>query len=163
MSASPWLLVGTFILPHGVVEIPATVIATAMALYDNWSTLRSLTLDPSIQLALTLLALILLSGGIVTLHASTGSVIGYGASKGDVFPSLLQAIMYRAVYVLILLPFFLAPSMGVALVFAFASFLFGLLLYWRAYRLILPESVPQDLKKKKVREARRRRFEESEK
>jgi uncharacterized membrane protein SpoIIM required for sporulation len=32
MGASPWLLVGTFIVPHGIVEIPATIIATAMAL-----------------------------------------------------------------------------------------------------------------------------------
>lgn len=132
-------------------------IATAMAFYDNWSTLISVTLDPSI-----LLALIFLSSGIVSLHASTGSLIGYGASKGDIFPSLLQAIMYRTVYILILLPFFLAPSMEVALVFVFASFLYGLLLYWRAFKLILPESVPEDLKKKKVREARRRRLEESE-
>jgi uncharacterized membrane protein SpoIIM required for sporulation len=32
MGASPWLLLGTFILPHGVVELPAAAIATAMAL-----------------------------------------------------------------------------------------------------------------------------------
>jgi uncharacterized membrane protein SpoIIM required for sporulation len=32
LGASPWLLVGTFILPHGIVEMPAAIIATAMAL-----------------------------------------------------------------------------------------------------------------------------------
>ena len=32
LGASPWLLVGTFILPHGIVELPAAIIATAMAL-----------------------------------------------------------------------------------------------------------------------------------
>jgi uncharacterized membrane protein SpoIIM required for sporulation/ABC-type transport system involved in multi-copper enzyme maturation permease subunit len=31
MAADPWLLVGTFILPHGVVEMPAAIVATAMA------------------------------------------------------------------------------------------------------------------------------------
>ncbi len=31
MNASPWLLLGTFILPHGIVELPAAIIATAMA------------------------------------------------------------------------------------------------------------------------------------
>jgi uncharacterized membrane protein SpoIIM required for sporulation len=32
LGTSPWLLVGTFILPHGVVELPASIVATAMAL-----------------------------------------------------------------------------------------------------------------------------------
>jgi uncharacterized membrane protein SpoIIM required for sporulation len=32
MGASPWLLLGTFILPHGIVEMPTAIIATAMAL-----------------------------------------------------------------------------------------------------------------------------------
>jgi uncharacterized membrane protein SpoIIM required for sporulation/ABC-type transport system involved in multi-copper enzyme maturation permease subunit len=32
LGASPWLLVGTFILPHGIVELPGAIIATAMAL-----------------------------------------------------------------------------------------------------------------------------------
>jgi uncharacterized membrane protein SpoIIM required for sporulation len=32
LGTNPWLLVGTFILPHGIVEMPAAIIATAMAL-----------------------------------------------------------------------------------------------------------------------------------
>jgi uncharacterized membrane protein SpoIIM required for sporulation len=32
LGTSPWLLVGAFILPHGIVEMPAAIIATAMAL-----------------------------------------------------------------------------------------------------------------------------------
>lgn len=32
LGASPWLLLGTFILPHGTVEMPAAIVATAMAL-----------------------------------------------------------------------------------------------------------------------------------
>jgi len=32
IGASPWLLLATFILPHGIVELPAAIIATAMAL-----------------------------------------------------------------------------------------------------------------------------------
>ena len=32
MGASPWLFLATFILPHGIVELPAAIIATAMAL-----------------------------------------------------------------------------------------------------------------------------------
>ena len=32
LGASPWLLVGTFILPHGIAELPGAIIATAMAL-----------------------------------------------------------------------------------------------------------------------------------
>ena len=32
MGASPWLFVATFILPHGIVELPAAILATGMAL-----------------------------------------------------------------------------------------------------------------------------------
>jgi uncharacterized membrane protein SpoIIM required for sporulation/ABC-type transport system involved in multi-copper enzyme maturation permease subunit len=31
MGASPWLFLGTFILPHGIVELPAVIIATGLA------------------------------------------------------------------------------------------------------------------------------------
>jgi uncharacterized membrane protein SpoIIM required for sporulation/ABC-type transport system involved in multi-copper enzyme maturation permease subunit len=32
LGASPWMLLGTFILPHGVIELPAAIIATGLAL-----------------------------------------------------------------------------------------------------------------------------------
>jgi len=32
MGANPWLFLTTFILPHGIVELPAAIIATGMAL-----------------------------------------------------------------------------------------------------------------------------------
>jgi len=32
MGASPWLLLGTFVLPHGIIELPAAIIATGLAL-----------------------------------------------------------------------------------------------------------------------------------
>jgi uncharacterized membrane protein SpoIIM required for sporulation len=31
MGANPWLFLATFILPHGIVELPAAIIATGMA------------------------------------------------------------------------------------------------------------------------------------
>ncbi|MFQ6107357.1 MAG: hypothetical protein ACE5QF_07220 [Thermoplasmata archaeon] len=134
-------------------------IGAAMAIYDSYVTLRpgGMISDPT-----TLTALVLLSFGIVALHASTGSVIGYGASKGDVFPSLLQAIAYRVFYVLLILPFILIPAIPdirwLGLAFLVASFLYALFLYWRAYRLILPETLPEDLKRKRIREARKKRL-----
>jgi hypothetical protein len=45
--------------------------------------------------------------------------------------------------------------------FLIASALYALLLYWRAYNLILPVSLPDDLKKKKSRKARRKRLTEN--
>ena len=134
-------------------------IAAAMAFFDNYVSLRwaELVYDP-----LTLFSLALLSIGIIALHASTGSVIGYGSSKGDVFPSLLQAIVYRSLYVLLILPFILIPKypdfIWLGFAFLIASVLYALLLYWRAYNLILPVSLPDDLKKKKTRKARRKRL-----
>jgi len=115
--------------------------------------------DPS-QDSFTIFALVLLSTGIVALHASTGSVIGFGASKGDIFPSLLQAIMYRTIYVLIILAFIMSTNKVVGSVFLLASLFYGVILYWRAYKTILPESVPDDVKRKRIREARRNRLRE---
>ncbi|MCJ2556581.1 MAG: hypothetical protein LN415_05665 [Candidatus Thermoplasmatota archaeon] len=137
-------------------------IAAAMAFFDNYVTLRFT--DP-VHDALTLFSLSLLSIGIIALHVSTGSVIGYGSSKGDVFPSLLQAIVYRSLYVLLILPFILIPMypdfIWLGFAFLIASVLYALLLYWRAYNLILPVSLPDDLKKKKSRKARRKRLTEN--
>ncbi|MFQ6128189.1 MAG: hypothetical protein ACE5QW_04735 [Thermoplasmata archaeon] len=134
-------------------------IAAAMAFYDSYFTLRvgDVVFDPFILFVLALLSI-----GIVALHASTGSVIGYGASKGDVFPSLLRAIIYRTFYVLLILPFILIPEIPdikwVGVTFLFASFLYALLLYWRAYNFILPECLPEELKKKRIREVRRKKL-----
>lgn len=134
-------------------------IAAAMAFFDNYVSLR---FTDGVHDALILFGLALLSIGIIALHASTGSVIGYGSSKGDVFPSLLQAIVYRSLYVLLILPFILIPKypdfIWLGFAFLIASVLYALLLYWRAYNLILPVSMPDDLKKRKVRQARRKRL-----
>jgi hypothetical protein len=134
-------------------------IAAAMAFYDNYFILRSggLISDP-----LALFTQIMFSIGIVALHASTGSLIGFGASKGDVFPSLLQAIIYRAFYVLLILPFYIIPEFPdlvlVGFAFVVISTMYALLLYRRAYRFILPNTLPEDLRKKKAREARKKRI-----
>ena len=32
MDASPWLFLATFVLPHGIVELPAAIISAALAL-----------------------------------------------------------------------------------------------------------------------------------
>ncbi|MFQ5909387.1 MAG: hypothetical protein ACE5IJ_01540 [Thermoplasmata archaeon] len=134
-------------------------IAAAMAFYDNYFTLRvgDIISDP-----LTLVALALLSIGIVALHASTGSVIGYGASRGDVFPSLLQAVMLRTFYVLLIIPFILIPDipdlLWVGFALLFASLLYALFLYWRTHTFILPQSLPEDLKRKRTREARKKKL-----
>lgn len=138
----------------------AVGIAAAMAFYDNYFSLR---LEGAISDPLNIVTLALLSIGIVALHACTGSVIGYGASKGDVFPSLLQAMVYRTVYLLLIMPFLLIPAvpgimwMGFALLVV--SFFYALLLYWRAHKFILPKSVPDEIKKKRIRELRRKRLE----
>lgn len=138
----------------------AVGIAAAMAFYDNYFSLRP---EGAISDPINIVMLALLSIGIVALHACTGSVIGFGASKGDVFPSLLQAMVYRTVYVLLIMPFLLIPAfpdiLWMGLVFLVASFFYALLLYWRAHRFILPESVPDEVRKKRIRELRRKRLE----
>jgi hypothetical protein len=134
-------------------------IGAAMAFYDNYFILGTggLLSDPR-----AIFTQVMFAVGIVALHATTGSIIGFGASRGDVFPSLLQAIIYRAFYVLLILPFYLIPEfpdlLVVGFLFLVVSFVYALYLYWRAYKFILPETLPENLRKKKAREARRRRI-----
>jgi uncharacterized membrane protein SpoIIM required for sporulation len=55
LGASPWLFLATFVLPHGIVELPATVIATAMALRLGAVVIappRGLTVTQGVLLAL---------------------------------------------------------------------------------------------------------------
>ncbi len=55
MGASPWLLLATFILPHGIVELPAAIIGTAMALRLGASVISpppGMTLAQGVLLAL---------------------------------------------------------------------------------------------------------------
>jgi uncharacterized membrane protein SpoIIM required for sporulation len=59
LGASPWLLVGTFILPHGIVELPAAIIATAMALRLGATVVsppKGMTLSQGVLLAIADLA-----------------------------------------------------------------------------------------------------------
>jgi uncharacterized membrane protein SpoIIM required for sporulation len=55
MGASPWLFLATFILPHGIVELPAAFIATGLALRLGASVVSrpaGLTLTQGVLLAL---------------------------------------------------------------------------------------------------------------
>ena len=55
MGASPWLFLGTFILPHGIVELPAAFIATGLALRLGASVISrpaGMTLTQGVLLAL---------------------------------------------------------------------------------------------------------------
>jgi uncharacterized membrane protein SpoIIM required for sporulation len=54
-GATPWLLLGTFILPHGIVELPAAIVATAMALRLGATVVsppKGMTLSQGVLLAL---------------------------------------------------------------------------------------------------------------
>jgi hypothetical protein len=134
-------------------------IAATMAFYDNYLILSA---EGFISDPRALFTQVMFSIGIVAIHASTGSIIGFGASRGDVFPSLLQAISYRAFYVLLILPFYIIPVFPDIVLIGFAfvviSTVYALYLYWRVYKYILPETLPEDLRKKKAREARKKRI-----
>lgn len=102
----------------------------------------------------TLAVLLVFSASFALVHASTGSIIGFGTAHGPTGSAVAKAIAVRAVHGYLLLTFlfgfgsevFQLVSLGLATVFA------GLAYAW-VYREVLPDTLPRDLR----RELRRRR------
>lgn len=91
------------------------------------------------------------------LQASTGSFIGYGAATGYVWNHFFQAMIYRVVFAVLIVPFFvgsqvspLVPYFSLAVATAFA-----LIIYGHTYYRILPETLPDKVRKRKRREFRK--------
>ncbi len=102
--------------------------------------------------AVALLALY--SIGISTLHASTGSYIGYGSATGYVWNYFFQAMIARAGYAVMIVPFILGEPILDAIGMAAAT-IFAILLYVHIYYRILPETLPDKERKKRRRTIRR--------
>lgn len=106
-----------------------------------------------------LLPLLGLSVGLCSLEASTGALIGYGSFKGRSWYFLLQAMIYRVFFAVIILPFRAGPQGGVSpflsILSLIAAIIFSLLLYWRIYVGILPYSLPEEIRRKLRRKLRK--------
>lgn len=104
----------------------------------------------------TFALLAIYSIGLGLVNADTGALIGFGASRGDMWRYFLRAIVVRFAYGAFLFPFLL-PDVGdvyAALSVATAAG-FGFLVYYYIYERILPGTLPEEIRREMRRERRR--------
>src|SRR5437667_8766466 len=96
----------------------------------------------------TFALLVLYSIGLGLINADTGALIGFGASRGEMWRYFLRAIAVRFAYGAFLFPFILPgiPDVYAALSVTTAAG-FGLLVYYYVYRRILPGTLPEELRR----------------
>lgn len=103
----------------------------------------------------TLLALAVALNG---LHFYTGSVQGAGSARGRPWRAYLQALGARAVFALLLAPF-LAPfqvrNPAVLVTYFVLAVAMALVLFREGYLHVIPPSLPQDVRRRLRRPARR--------
>lgn len=111
-------------------------------------------------LARTLTAIAVYSIAISALHASTGSFIGHGAATRHVWSYFFQAMICRVVFAVLILPFFSGGSENilVSLFSLAAATAFSIFVYAHSYYRILPETLPDKVKKRRRRQIRKMRI-----
>jgi hypothetical protein len=111
---------------------------------------------PALLDAGVLLLFLGFSVSFAALHTSTGALLGFGCAFGQTFPRMARVLVVRAGFALVLLPFVVA---GRPDAFAVASLggacAFALLFYWFNVRHLLPQAVPEDVRRQR-RKVRRR-------
>src|SRR5436309_1004247 len=105
----------------------------------------------------TLGLLLVLSVSLGLVNADTGSIIGFGASRKEMWPSFLRAIGFRFAHAAFLFPFILRVDEPFSAISAATSAGFALLVYYYVYHRILPGTLPEDLRRE-LRRDRRRAF-----
>ncbi len=101
--------------------------------------------------AVNVTILVLLSLGLNALHFYPGSGQGAGAGGGTPWRSYFQAMGARAVFALLLAPF-LAPfqvlNRAVLVAFLLVAVGFAVYLFWNAYRGVIPNALPSDVRRR---------------
>jgi len=101
--------------------------------------------------------LLVFSLSLATLHVFTGSLIGFGCAFGATFPRLAWALLARAIYLILAMPFVLAAGSAVTtgpVVALAAGLALSLFLYRFALVQTLPDAVPADVRNERRRRAR---------
>jgi len=94
------------------------------------------------------------SFGIILFHGATGSFIGYGIFQGKLMKHLLVAILLELPFEFLIglmiiysKPEFLRMQIG----FAFATILYGLVVYWYVTKKVLPQLLTKAEKRKRIK------------
>jgi len=102
-----------------------------------------------------LTVVVLFSLGLSLVNASSGAIIGFGASQGLMWPSLLRAVGVRYGHAAFLVPYLLDPFhpwSGLSILTALG---FGAIVYRYVYANLLPGTLPEDLRRQLRRDRRR--------
>ncbi len=105
----------------------------------------------------SLLLLGLFSVSWSLIHADTGVLIGFGASRGETLWPLLKALGVRYAHGAILLAFFIGVDEPWSLIAVATSIVFAAVLYHYVYSILLPATLPDDIRRDMQREKRRAR------
>jgi hypothetical protein len=103
----------------------------------------------------TFALLVLYSFSLGLVNADTGALIGFGASRGNMWGSFLRAMAVRFAHGAFLFPFLLQVPEPFSLISAGTSVGFALLIYYYVYHRILPDTLPEDIRRGLRRERRR--------
>lgn len=106
---------------------------------------------------------VLISVSLCFIHADTGALIGFGASRGDLWRSFFRALLVRFAHVALLSPFLIAsgqaatlPVLVPAVLGLLTSIAFAAIVYEYVYAIVLPGTLPEDLRRELRRERRAR-------
>ncbi len=97
---------------------------------------------------------ILFSVSLNLVHADTGALIGFGASRGETIWPFLKAVFVRMAHTLILLAFSLGADEPWSGISVLTSIAFAAIFYHYVYTVLLPETLPDDIKREMRREKR---------
>jgi hypothetical protein len=130
-------------------------IAATLAVASVLSSIAASPTALSTPETLALLVLFCVSWSLV--HADTGVLIGFGASRGETLRPLIKALLVRYAHGAILLAFFLGAEEPWSLISAATSIVFAAVLYHYVYTVLLPATLPDDVRREMKREKRRAR------
>jgi hypothetical protein len=128
--------------------------ATAVVATVVWTAL------PQLYQPIGFAVLVLYSLNLAAVNADTGALIGFGASRGDLWRSFEKAVAIRYAHGGLLIVFLAAgPFVPPVLVFATlaTALVFVFVVYHYVYTTLLPGTLPEELQREMRRERRRAR------
>lgn len=99
--------------------------------------------------------LVLYSASLCLVNADSGALIGFGASRGDMWVAFLRAIVVRFAHGAFLFPFLLPVAEPFSTISVATSLGFALVVYMYVYQRILPGTLPEEIRRELRRERRR--------
>ncbi len=99
----------------------------------------------------------LYSIGLNLVHADTGVLIGFGASRGETLWPFLKVVLVRLAQTVMILAFALSAGEPWELISVVTAIAFAAIIYHYVYTVLLPGTLPDDIRKEMRREKRRAR------